>query len=577
MPTYLTAGFREKDKVKALGAQFDGALKQWFVPDGRDLTPFRPWLPQGAEHLALTTAVTSTSTVTRGNEVATAGQGIALTQLLSGVADLVAQSYREGVWTRVEVVKVSGSRGHVYLELAERDSEGNAIAQARGMIWAGMANRIVPEFERATGAVLGPGIKLLIRAKPQMSERFGFGLEIDAIDPNFTLGDLEAKKREIRSRLQKEGLFDRNRALPLPWDYRVVLVIAPENAAGLGDFRAEAERLFQHQICKFIYAHSVFQGERAPAQISAAIHESLSGIASRGEETPDAVVIIRGGGAVNDLAWLNNYDLARTVCELNVPVLTGIGHERDQCILDEVARVAYDTPSKVINGIENTIRLRVAETRQNMDAICKAATAAIVHSRRVIDREESQVKAAAKHALAIARESVQEIRTTMERLARQSLTSATASVTAALVDVRHDASGQLANAKRSVPELFTAIRFGTQQSLREARTQSATFVEVVTDRARGYSRDARQRTLRHLEEVRLQSRRALAQARQGSEALILEVTGQGPHKTLGRGFAIVRDTAGKPITSAISVNVGDTLDIEFRDGNLGVQASRSNN
>ena len=203
--------------------------------------------------------------------------GISLSQLLAGVSQLVAQSFPAGLWTLVEVLDARLRNGHVYLELSERDASGQLLAKANGMIWASNASRILPEFERATGATLGPGIKLLVRARPVFKPQYGFSLELDAIDSGYTLGDLEARKREIRERLQREGLYARQKQLALPWDYQHLLVIAPEGGAGLGDFQAEAARLQRHGVCRFDYAYSRFQGEGAAAEIRRVLLKALQG------------------------------------------------------------------------------------------------------------------------------------------------------------------------------------------------------------------------------------------------------------------------------------------------------------
>ncbi|MDP3639534.1 MAG: exodeoxyribonuclease VII large subunit, partial [Azonexus sp.] len=187
----------------------------------------------------------------------------------------------------------------------------------------------------------------MVRAKPVFKAQYGFSIEIDAIDPEYTLGDLEARKREIRTRLQQEGIYDANKKLSSPWDFNAVLVVAPQGAAGLGDFQAEATRLERFGICRFVYATSRFQGEGAANEIKQALQSALQHWRDSAMSTPDAVVIIRGGGAVNDLAWLNDYELAKHICTMKIPVLTGIGHERDNTILDEVSNIRFDTPSKV--------------------------------------------------------------------------------------------------------------------------------------------------------------------------------------------------------------------------------------
>ena len=240
--TYLTAQYRDREQVKALGAKWDAAQRSWFVPVGTDLAPFTRWLPVGALQAEFRPdpSVSSSLQVAErppGGSIATGRTAISLSTLLAGVADAVAQAYRVGVWTTVDVIKTDLRKGNVYIEVAERDVSGTPRAQARAMIWGDTAQSIVPAFERATGVVLGPGIKLMVRARPQAHPLYGLTLLIDEIDPDYTLGDLEARKREIRARLQRDGLFDANRQLPAPWDYNLVFVVAPEGAAGLGIFR----------------------------------------------------------------------------------------------------------------------------------------------------------------------------------------------------------------------------------------------------------------------------------------------------------------------------------------------------
>ena len=243
--TFLTVPFKDKDTAKGLGARWDAAQRQWFVPDGRELAPFALWLPAGS-----VPASNAKDTLSILDEPATpvmAGKkGVSLSSLLGAVSRAVAQAYKAGVWTLVEVVELRANGGHVYLEVSERDAHGAVLAKARAVIWQSTASAILPAFERATGAQLAPGIKLLVRARPVFKAQYGFSLDIDAIDPEYTLGELEARKRDIRARLQAEGVFAANKQLPPPWDFNAVLVVAPLGGAGLGDFQAEADRLQAH-------------------------------------------------------------------------------------------------------------------------------------------------------------------------------------------------------------------------------------------------------------------------------------------------------------------------------------------
>ncbi|MDQ0056913.1 exodeoxyribonuclease VII large subunit [Variovorax boronicumulans] len=565
---YLDVPYRSKDAAKALGARFDGTVKRWYVEAGVDLVAFSAWLPAGtASSGSASTGIALAGEAAAG--VVAVKKGISLSRLLNGVAAAVAQAFASGVWTLVEVNEASVRNGHVYLELSERDGAGQPIARARAMIWAGTALRILPDFEKATGAVIGAGIKLLVRAKPVFKAQYGLSLEIDAIDSEYTLGDLEARKKEIRMRLQQEGVFDRNRRLSPPWDYRVVLVVAPQEAAGLGDFRKEAERLEQFGICRFIYAHSRFQGEGAAREVVAAASAALRGLGEA--DRPDAIVIIRGGGAVNDLAWLNDYQLARFICDQDIPVLTGIGHERDSTLPDEVAHTRFDTPSKVIGGIEQQISRRVREARTVWDAILAAGMQSARTIRLTVERSEAAVRADAREHLARAK---QESTATLNMIAvgavrrvhdasRQSL--------ALLNEVRADAMQAVATAKQAVPVLMTSVRIDALSNIGEARSATGLALNTIVDRTAAATRVAAQALDNRLQRVAERAAGAVQQARGNAQALMREVAGQGPEKTLTRGFAIVRTEEGRPVSSSEQAQIAPTLHIQFRDGSTEVR------
>ena len=422
--TYLTVSFNEKNAAKALGARWDPDQRQWYVPEGRELAPFSSWLPEGSSNAVAAVTADLTSLSTAGTELAVRKRGVSLSQLLAGVSQAVAHAYKAGVWTMVEVVELRPFDGHVFLGICERDAKGALLAKSSAVIWQSTANSILPEFERATGAQLASGIKLLVRARPVFKPQHGFTLEIDAIDSEYTLGDLEARKREIRERLQVEGVFATNKQLPAPWDFNAVLVVAPEGGAGLGDFQAEANRLERFGVCHFTYAYSRFQGEGAAREICNALQGALAAWAAKFAEKPDAVVIIRGGGAVNDLAWLNDYDLARFICDLPIPVMTGIGHERDSTVLDEVANTKFDTPSKVIAGIEQAIFKRVSEVKANFEQFTHRASWIIQTVKAAVSALDVTVRGEAIRHLAQGKQATAELRSAIRIDALQSIHSA---------------------------------------------------------------------------------------------------------------------------------------------------------
>jgi len=525
--TYLNVPFSAKTEAKAKGARWDSEAKKWFVPIGRDLEPFTSWLPVDASKLA-------------SQDLADTAKGVPLSQLLAGVATAVEQAFRQGIWTTAEIVRVDGE-SHVYLELAERDAGGSLIAKARAVVWARDVERVLGTFQAATGVRLAAGIKVLVRAKPEFSAQYGLTLHIDGIDPNYTLGDLEARKRQIREQLKAEGIFEQNRQLAAPWDYRTLLVVSPARAAGLGDFARDADRLQQHGLCEAIYVHSRFEGEGAPALIRDAIEAAMTTWPSAA--LPDAIVIIRGGGAVNDLAWLNDYELARFVCMSPVPVLTGIGHERDNTILDEVAHQRFDTPSKVVAGIQALIVKRARESQAAFDEVAGHAARQLRIARSSIDSLHGGVQRQAVEAISTARASVEERLGTVQRSAQRTLHDAAQGTLKALSDVRAGAGGSLATARAKATALITQVQADAGIGLRLQRQRSADLTV----------------------EIERLARNALRWGAEAAEATFREVVAQGPEKTLSRGFAVITDSAGQLVTDGVTAETAKYLRVRFRD------------
>jgi exodeoxyribonuclease VII large subunit len=550
--TYLNVPYPEKAEAKARGARWDSEARKWFVPVGRDLEPFLGWIVAETPG-ALIDAEAGES------------RGIPLSQLLAGVATAVAQAYRQGVWTTAEVVNVDGDP-HVYLELAERDAGGNLIAKAKGIVWRTDVARVLGQFHAATGVRLAAGIKVLIRARPELSARYGLTLHIDAIDPSYTLGDLEARKREIRERLTKEGIFDRNRLLPAPWDYRYLLVVSPPRAAGLGDFAREADRLQRHGLCETVYTHSRFEGEGAATSIREAIEQALA--AWSGSTLPDAIVIIRGGGAVNDLAWLNDYELVRFVCLSPVPVLTGIGHERDSTLLDEVAHQTFDTPSKVVAGIQALIVKRARESQGAFDEIAGLASRQLMTTRADVDTLDGGIKRQVLETVATARAGLQAGLTNVQRHAQRVLHDAAQEALHALSDVRAGAGSQLAAARARASSLFTQVEAAAATSVRDARRQIADARQDVVNRAHLEAVAHRKQSQDLFEEIKRGARNTLRLGADAAEATFREVLAQGPEKTLGRGFAVVHSKAGKIVTSTTAAGRAGEIRVQFKDGTI---------
>ncbi len=562
MPTtFLVVEYAQRSAVKALGARWDPQERKWYVPDGRDVAPFSAWLPSEMRSTGVELAAPAAGAVHLRR------RGISLSELLAGITKAVARAYQQGQWTVFDVVQAT-VRSHVFLEVAERDSNGVVLAKASAIMWANVADEILPAFEAATGMSIGPGMKLLVRARPVFSPQHGFRLFIDAIDPDFTLGELEARKREIRARLQQQGLWGANKALEFPWDFNELLVIAPAGAAGLGDFRAEAQRLDQRRVCTFIYAHSRFQGPGAAEEIIEAAQKALAAWRLERARPPDAVVFIRGGGAVNDLGWLNHYDLARFVCELGIPVLTGIGHERDSTILDEVAHTSFDTPSKVIAGIEATVVRRTREAQMAFTEIVSTTRLGVIHVRQEAEHSHNGVRAGASRHVFMARASGARAMTDVRLLAMRGVARAGERARDQLREVDAQARTHAAVARQRVPLLFAQVRDHAQACVRSATDRSQQTLTVVLDRGRvDASRAAHGSATLFAASIQGVQQEIISAGR-GTEALMREISGQGPQKTLARGFAHVRDAQGQTVMSAHAIVVESQITVTFHDGTV---------
>lgn len=295
---------------------------------------------------------------------------ISLSHYLSTVQEVIQVTFYEAVWVKAEIRNLNIKGGHYYLELAEKEEESDkVIASCKATIWKSSASKMVLKFERESGIELSKDLNVLIKVRARFDPQYGFSVNIEDIDSSFTLGDLARRYQQILERLTTEGLAHKNKQLPTPFDIQNVLVIAPENAAGLGDFKKDADALEQAGVCHFVYHSATFQGNTAPTSIRDSLSTGLKQWVKDFTTPPDLIVLIRGGGAVNDLAYLNDYDLAALLCKRTVPIWVGIGHEKDKTILDEIANRSFDTPSKVIGGIRNLIVERTQEVIESLQTI----------------------------------------------------------------------------------------------------------------------------------------------------------------------------------------------------------------
>jgi len=496
-------------------------------------------------------------------------RGITLSALLVRIKGVISTGLPEPVWVRAEIRQLNiPPSGNVYLELEEHGADGRSIASTNAVIWAEKALSLQAKFVERTGGKLQKDTKVLILVRPDLQPVYGFRLVIEDIDPSFTLGDLLAQMEAIRAKLRVEGVFDMNRTLPAPVNFFRVAVINPSISAGQGDFRSEANRLQNAGLCEFDYFMALFQGREAPKSIQ----EAMRAMFERHKVRPyDALAIIRGGGSSTDLAWLNDLGLARWVCRVPIPVLTGIGHERDSTVLDDVAHRRFDTPSKVALHISQTIRLNALETLGYVEQIEQITRRALTQQMNAIESLRDRLEEGSRHSLTTAG-------TAMDSLAQQ---------------VRLSAGHRCREAEVAFETARVRLTEGTNAKLREAWTGSDHALDALRTRSKvalmGWSgrADALIRDIRTKSELKVAStdrdldnarvriasgiESAMNTARMQMEHCVERIVSLGPDATLKRGYAIARDADGRPVGSATDARRHTTLTIQFRDGYVPVK------
>lgn len=347
---------------------------------------------------------------------------LSLSEYLSTVQEVIRVAFEESVWVKAEIRNLSIKGGHYYLELAEKEEDTDkVIASCKATIWKFSAAKMVLKFERESGIELSRDLNVLIKVKAVFSPQYGFSVNIEAIDSSYTLGDIARRYQQILERLTAEGLVHKNKSIPTPFDIQNVLVIAPENAAGLGDFKKDADALQIAGVCNFVYHSATFQGNTAALSIAESLSNALRQWAKEFSSAPDLIVIIRGGGAVNDLAYLNDYDLAALLCKRSVPIWVGIGHEKDRTILDEVAHRSFDTPSKVIGGIRNLIVDQVQDVIDSLNKIKLLSQHQISAYQSQNDQYMKVIKTLSHGQINETKKSLDLIKGTIQYLAQQQL------------------------------------------------------------------------------------------------------------------------------------------------------------
>ncbi|MCD7942784.1 MAG: exodeoxyribonuclease VII large subunit [Bacteroides intestinalis] len=285
-------------------------------------------------------------------------EALSLYDLNALVRRSLEQCLPDEYWVQAELSDVrTNSTGHCYLEFIQKDPRSNnLIAKARGTIWANVYRLLKPYFEESTGQAFVSGVKVLVQVTVSFHELYGYSLTVQDIDPTYTLGDMARRRREILKQLEEEGVLTLNKELEMPVLPQRIAVVSSPTAAGYGDFCHQ----LKNNPRGFFFHTELFPALMQGDRVEESVLSALDAILNRQEDF-DAVVIIRGGGATSDLSGFDTYLLAAACAQFPLPIITGIGHERDDTVLDSVAHTRVKTPTAAAEYLINCMDLAADE------------------------------------------------------------------------------------------------------------------------------------------------------------------------------------------------------------------------
>jgi exodeoxyribonuclease VII large subunit len=307
---------------------------------------------------------------------------LTLLELNSLIGHVIGDNFTEAVWVVAEISELKVNRaGHCYIELIEKDTGTDEIkARAKATIWSYTFRMLKSYFETSTGQPFSEGIKILIQVTVEFHPSYGLSFNIKDIDPTYTLGDMVRRRREIIARLQEAGVFEMNRELPLPLVPQRIAVISSATAAGYQDFIHQITNNSYH----FVFYHHLFEATMQGHEAIPSIVKALDSIYQQ-EDDFDVVAIIRGGGAQADLSCFDSFEMTYAVAQFPIPVITGIGHEKDESILDMVAHTRLKTPTAAAEFLVSGL----ARFQEKLEELQELITD---HTTLILDRYNSELR-----------------------------------------------------------------------------------------------------------------------------------------------------------------------------------------
>ncbi|MFD3303730.1 exodeoxyribonuclease VII large subunit [Alteromonas macleodii] len=537
-------------------------------------------------------------------------KGISLLELQESIAAKLKADEFKDVWVRCEITECNDKGRHIYLDLTE-SSDGNIIAKQKASIWQSNKSFITEKFQKGTGTKLQKGLQVLLCVSVDYKPAFGLNLVVKDIDPSFTEGQLQVKIKEIKNALVKMGMFGLNKDKPLPQYFERIAVLTPAGSAGEGDFKQGADLLESHGLCEFEYFAATMQGLQAESSMS----QQLKKINLQHKETPyDALIIIRGGGAVADLSWLNNFTSAKYICNSYMPVITGLGHERDICVLDEISKINAGTPSKCIEYITKNNLDQIYKAQKKIDSIKALKHQAILTNTHATHTRKQRISQEYGNAVARATLSKLQARSNAQSVLKQQIKyhlsqteNAKRVARVRFWELTQYAHTRITERRATIENTFNSHRTRHIDSLSKVKMHMDNFMitfpakllrsylkasqavarafHIKIHNARNnyaertvYTKDTFSNALARIAGQTLSfhtklPNTAVLKISQISEQLVAtkrEIYLFNPMKILSKGYVIARSTDGKPITTAKEAQNKNSILLDFQDSTIPV-------
>ena len=379
---------------------------------------------------------------------------LSLRQYTSEIANSIRTNpVLQSRWVIAELSDVSERGGHCYMELVEKDDRGVTIARLRGTIWANnFAYKIKPKFEQITGQKFKSGLKVMLFGSASFHEQYGLSFNITDVDPSFTIGDMERIRREIIETLTREGVVNCNRMLQMPRVPQRIAIISAKGAAGYGDFM---NQLQSNPVGFKFYTHlfeATMQGETTSNSVIKALNDIEMTI-----DLWDCVVIIRGGGATSDLNGFDNLELARRVATFALPVVVGIGHERDRTVLDDIANVRVKTPTAAAEWLIMCAQHTLDQALALANQVARYVKDRTSGASKQLSHIEGTIPIIAKQQIIKSKSNLAAIASALPYMTKNKILSANRTIDALARDVQHSAIGKISAAQTYLKTMSDAL------------------------------------------------------------------------------------------------------------------------